>query len=91
VTGPEFPHISLTRAELAQASRIAAAVSTQTRGNHAAAWRHLAAALHELAEQRDPAHRPCGCDDETTCEQHEQQRRAEQRRYRSRASGRRPW
>jgi hypothetical protein len=56
MTGPELNHGALSRAELRQAARQAAALGVQSRGELATAWRHLAAALAELADARDPAH-----------------------------------
>jgi hypothetical protein len=54
MTGPELNHAALTRAELHQAARQCQALSVQSRGALSAAWRALADALGELAEQRDP-------------------------------------
>jgi len=53
---PCLPVGSLSRAELAQATRQAEALAVRSRGQLARSWRELAAALRELAGQRDPRH-----------------------------------
>jgi hypothetical protein len=56
MTGPELNHGALCRAELRQAERQCRALAVQSRGALSAAWRALAAALSELADERDPTH-----------------------------------
>ncbi|MPZ26506.1 MAG: hypothetical protein GEV12_08615 [Micromonosporaceae bacterium] len=56
MTGAEFDHGNLTRAELGQAARQAAALAVHSRGQLARSWRTLAAALGQLAAERDPQH-----------------------------------
>jgi hypothetical protein len=51
MTGPELNHGALSRGELRQAARQAAALAVQSRGELATAWRALAAALAELADR----------------------------------------